>query len=135
MQNNFLVLMYYMYIMCTCCFSHTIYIIQGCLPRAFVPATSIDKQVEVDCSLAHPSLRGMMRWKCVSNITWEGDLSECTFTTNAVHSLVILSYLLCAGTSEVQLELEMIQEDVGILLHLNTHTLLAYCTYITLCND
>ena len=64
--------------------------------------------------MVHPSLRGMMQWTCVSNITWEGDLSDCTFTANAVHSLVVVSYLLCASTSEVQVELDMIQEDVRI---------------------
>ena len=55
-----------------------------------------------------------MQWKCVSNITWDGDLSGCTFTDTAVQSLVLVSYLLCAATSEVQLGLEMIQKDVRL---------------------
>ena len=53
-----------------------------------------------------------MQWKCVSTITWDGDLSGCTFTDTAAHSLVLVSYLICAGTSEVQLGL--IQKDVRL---------------------
>lgn len=106
----------YMYTLFLLIYTYT-YNYVGCLPRAFVPATPIGEQHVVDCSRAHPSLRGVMRWTCVSNLTWDGDLSGCAFTGSAVNSLVLVSYLICAGTSEVRLGLEMIQEHVCCTKH------------------
>ena len=89
-----------------------LYTCVGCLPRAFVPATPVGQQLEVDCSQIHPTLRGTMQWRCVSDLTWDGDLSGCTFTYNAENTLALVSYRICSGTSEVQQELETIRNGV-----------------------
>lgn len=72
----------------------------GCFPHVFVPYTPIGHQLEVDCSQAHPSLRGVMWWRCVSDLIWDGELSGCTFEED-VDREVGLFHLLVSGNETV----------------------------------
>lgn len=84
----------------------------GCFPHIFVPYTPVDQRVEVPCSQVHPSLRGVMQWKCVSDAAWDGELSGCTFDEDADREVGLLHLLFSGNETVVSSKMSWILSDV-----------------------
>ena len=66
----------------------------------------------MDCSHVHPNLKGVMQWKCVSDLTWDGELSGCTFEEDFDREVALLHFLLSGNETVVSRDMPGILSDV-----------------------
>ena len=87
----------------------------GCTPHVFVPHyTPVGQHLEVPCSQAHPSLRGVMLWKCVHDITWDGELSGCTFEEDVDREVGLLHFIFSSNETVVSGKMSEILTEVHV---------------------
>ena len=97
----------------------------GCLPAPFRANAAVGEVINTSCSNVNPAFnpKGVITWKCVRDLTWDGNIGGCTFSSDGkVH---LLAYTLQGSLEEVTGNSNAIQSAVSLLII----TVAATCSY------
>ena len=75
--------------------------------------------INTSCSNVNPAFnpKGVITWKCVRDLTWDGNIGGCTFSSDGIYKVHLLAYTLQGSLEDVTSNCDVIQSAVSPVIY------------------